>query len=317
MVQADPLVASRAVMMVAAHKDDLAAARSVSLSLKASGMVVDQADTGEEACELAKHYDYDIIILDLMLPDMEGYEVVRRLRAARNETPVLIVSGLSRPQAKVKGLGMGADDFITKPFDKAELMARVQAVVRRSKGFSQPMLRIGPLQLNLDGREVLVNGREVHLTGKEYAILELLVLRKGMVLTKEAFLNHLYGGMDEPEMKIIDVFICKLRKKLAQAGASNLIGTVWGRGYMIREPIAEAVEQRPIAQPNHTSRPGTATQRRDGRNGIFRSWAKTFIGWAAAVRAAIASVRERAFKWSFPALLEYLGWRSTPRSATA
>ena len=239
-------------MRVLLVEDDLAAARSVSLSLKASGMVVDQADTGEEACELAKHYDYDIIILDLMLPDMEGYEVVRRLRAARNETPVLIVSGLSRPQAKVKGLGMGADDFITKPFDKAELMARVQAVVRRSKGFSQPMLRIGPLQLNLDGREVLVNGREVHLTGKEYAILELLVLRKGMVLTKEAFLNHLYGGMDEPEMKIIDVFICKLRKKLAQAGASNLIGTVWGRGYMIREPIAEAVEQRPIAQPNHT-----------------------------------------------------------------
>ena len=145
---------------------------------------------------------------------------------------------------------MGADDFITKPFDKAELLARMQAIVRRSKGFSQPTLRIGALELNLDSREVTVDGQEVHLTGKEYAILELLVLRKGMVLTKEAFLNHLYGGMDEPEMKIIDVFICKLRKKLALAGADNLIGTVWGRGYTVRDFNEAAV----VAK---RSRPGT------------------------------------------------------------
>jgi two-component system cell cycle response regulator CtrA len=223
-------------MRVLLIEDDLTTARGLSLMLKSGGAVVDQADTGEEALELARHYDYDVVILDLMLPDMEGYEVVRRMRAARIETPVLIVSGLSRPQAKVKGLGMGADDFITKPFDKAELLARMQAVVRRSKGFSQPTLRVGSLVLNLDSRDVTVEGQPVHLTGKEYAILELLVLRKGMVLTKEAFLNHLYGGMDEPEMKIIDVFVCKLRKKLAQAGGENLIGTVWGRGYMIREP---------------------------------------------------------------------------------
>ncbi|MBN9562974.1 MAG: response regulator transcription factor [Alphaproteobacteria bacterium] len=228
-------------MRVLLIEDDLTTARGLSLMLKSGGAVVDQADTGEEALELVRHYDYDVVILDLMLPDMEGYEVVRRMRAARIETPVLIVSGLSRPQAKVKGLGMGADDFITKPFDKAELLARMQAVVRRSKGFSQPTLRVGSLVLNLDSRDVTVEGQPVHLTGKEYAILELLVLRKGMVLTKEAFLNHLYGGMDEPEMKIIDVFVCKLRKKLAQAGGENLIGTVWGRGYMIREPNERAV----------------------------------------------------------------------------
>jgi len=178
-------------------------------------------------------------VLDLLLPDMEGYEVVRRMRSSRVETPVLILSGLTRPQAKVKGFGMGADDYITKPFDKAELVARIQAVIRRSKGYSQPLLKIGNLQLNLDSRDVLVDGNQVHLTGKEYAILELLVLRKGMVLTKEAFLNHLYGGIDEPEMKIIDVFICKLRKKLAQSGAGNLIGTVWGRGYMMRDPNSQ------------------------------------------------------------------------------
>jgi two-component system, cell cycle response regulator CtrA len=235
-------------MRVLLIEDDLTAARGLSLMLKSGGAVVDQADTGEEALELVRHYDYDVVILDLMLPDMEGYEVVRRMRAARIETPVLIVSGLSRPQAKVKGLGMGADDFITKPFDKAELLARMQAVVRRSKGFSQPTLRVGSLVLNLDSRDVMVEGRPVHLTGKEYAILELLVLRKGMVLTKEAFRNHLYGGMDEPEMKIIDVFVCKLRKKLAQAGGENLIGTVWGRGYMIREP-----NERAATSPMHVA----------------------------------------------------------------
>ena len=223
-------------MRVLLVDDEAIVARGVSLALRAAGMIVDTAETGEESLELARLYDYDIVVLDLMLPDMEGYEVVRRLRAARIETPVLILSGLNRPQAKVRGFGMGADDYITKPFDQHELVARIQAIVRRAKGFSQPTLNVGPLALNLSSREVLVDGRNVHLTGKEYAVLELLTLRKGVVLTKEAFLNHLYGGMDEPEVKIIDVFICKLRKKLAQAGAGELIGTVWGRGYVMRDP---------------------------------------------------------------------------------
>jgi two-component system, cell cycle response regulator CtrA len=223
-------------MRVLLAEDDVTAACGISMILKCGTAVVDLARTGEEALELVRHYDYDIMVLDLMLPDMEGYEVLRRMRLGRSHTPVLVLSGISRPEAKVKALGLGADDVMTKPFDKAELLARVQAVVRRSKGFSQAKLQIGPMQLNLDSRQITVNGQVVHLTGKEYAILELLVLRKGMVLTKDAFLNHLYGGMDEPEMKIIDVFVCKLRKKLALAGADNLIGTVWGRGYVIREP---------------------------------------------------------------------------------
>lgn len=237
-------------MRVLLVEDDLIAARGIALMLRGGGAVVDQADTGEEALELARHYDYDIVVLDLMLPDIEGYEVVRRMRAARVETPVLILSGLNRPAAKVKGLGAGADDYITKPFDQAELLARLQAVVRRSKGFSQPVLHAGNVKLNLDSREVTVGGQVVHLTGKEYAILELMVLRKGMVLTKDAFLNHLYGGIDEPEMKIIDVFVCKLRKKLVLAGAGNLIGTVWGRGYVIRPPEqAMRTELAPPAEP--------------------------------------------------------------------
>ena len=233
-------------MRVLLVEDDTIVARAISLALKASAMVVDIAETGEESLELARLYDYDIIVLDLMLPDMEGYEVVRRMRAARIETPVLILSGLNRPQAKVRGFGMGADDYITKPFDQTELVARIQAIVRRAKGFSQPTLSIGPLTLNLGSREVMVDGRNVHLTGKEYAVLELLTLRKGIVLTKEAFLNHLYGGMDEPEVKIIDVFICKLRKKLAHAGAADLIGTVWGRGYVLRDPAVATVAPMPM-----------------------------------------------------------------------
>ena len=216
-------------------EDDLTTARGIGLILKSIGAVMDEADTGEEAVELTRHYDYDVLIVDLMLPDMEGYEVVRRVRAARNNVPILILSGLSRTQARVKALAMGADDFVTKPYDKDELIARLRAVVRRSRGFSQPELSVGPLRIKQDSREVKVGETEVHLTGKEYAILEVLVLRKGSVLSKEAFLSHLYGGMDEPETKIIDVFICKLRKKLAQAGADNLISTVWGRGYMMRD----------------------------------------------------------------------------------
>ena len=227
-------------MRVLLVEDDPAVARSITLVLRHSSMIVDAVDAGEDALSFARLYDYDLILLDLMLPDMEGYEVIRRLRAVRVESPVLILSGLSRPQAKVKGFGLGADDYITKPFDPQELVARIQAIVRRTKGFRQQILQVGPLQLNLGSREVSVGGKQVHLTGKEYAILELLTLRKGNVLTKDAFLNHLYGGIDEPEVKIIDVFICKLRKKLASAGGGGLIGTVWGRGYVLRDPVPAA-----------------------------------------------------------------------------
>ena len=156
-----------------------------------------------------------------------------------SSTPILILSGLSGLDDKIKGLGVGADDYLTKPFDKRELIARIQAVVRRSKGHSDSIIETGKLKVNLDTRTVEVAGQPLHLTGKEYGILELLSLRKGTTLTKEMFLNHLYGGMDEPELKIIDVFVCKLRKKLASAatGGENYIETVWGRGYVLRDPV--------------------------------------------------------------------------------
>jgi two-component system, cell cycle response regulator CtrA len=216
-------------------EDDASAWRGLELSLKSARIIADQTDMGEEALDLARRYDYDIILLDLKLPDMEGADVIRRLRAARIDTPVLVLSGSSKPETKAQALRLGADDFLSKPFDRTELLARVQAIVRRCRGFSDTVLRAGSLELNLGSHEVTFHGRSVALTGKEFAILELMVLRKGSIISKEAFLSHLYGGMDEPELKIIDVFICKLRKKLALAGAGNVIGTVWGRGYVVRE----------------------------------------------------------------------------------
>ena len=198
-------------------EDDPVSARLIEQSLKAENMVSESASCGEDGIELAKLYDFDIIVLDLRLPDIDGYEVVRRLRTAKVETPILILSGRSDPTDKVRGLMGGADDYLTKPFNKAELVARIQAIVRRSKGHAESVIRTGKLLLNMDARSVEADGRRLHVTGKEYSILELLSLRKGTTLTKEMFLDHLYGGMDEPEVKIIDVFICKLRKKLAEA----------------------------------------------------------------------------------------------------
>ncbi|MEQ8287569.1 response regulator transcription factor CtrA [Thalassospira sp.] len=224
-------------MRVLLVEDDNTYADSIELMLKSEGMVIDTTDLGEDGLEIGKLYDYDIILLDLMLPDIDGYEVLRRLRDARVDTPVLILSGLTETEDKVKGLGFGADDYLTKPFEKTELLARVQAIVRRSRGHAQSMIATGKLNVNLDARTVDVDGSPLHLTGKEYGILELLSLRKGTTLTKEMFLNHLYGGMDEPELKIIDVFVCKLRKKIQSATkGDNYIHTVWGRGYVLRDP---------------------------------------------------------------------------------
>ncbi|BCW88470.1 Cell cycle response regulator CtrA [Alphaproteobacteria bacterium SO-S41] len=231
-------------MRVLLIEDDSAMAQSIDLMLKSEGFNVYSTDLGEEGVDLGKLYDYDIILLDLNLPDMSGFEVLKHLRVAKVQTPILILSGTSTIENKVKGLGVGADDYLTKPFHKDELVARIHAIVRRSKGHSQSVILTGKLTVNLDTKTVEVQGSRVHLTGKEYQMLELLSLRKGTTLTKEMFLNHLYGGMDEPELKIIDVFICKLRKKLAMATeGDNYIETVWGRGYVLRDPPAGAAEK--------------------------------------------------------------------------
>ena len=234
--------------------------------LKTETFYVYSTGLGEEGFDLGKLYDYDIILLDLNLPDMSGFEVLRSLRICKVRTPILILSGIASIEDKVRGLISGADDYLTKPFHKKELIARIQAIVRRSKGHAQSVVRTGELCVDLDTKTAAVCGSRIHLTSKEYQILELLSLRKGTTLTKEMFLNNLYGGMDEPEIKIIDVFICKLRKKLANASnGKDYIGTVWGRGYVLREPSedetsASALSPAPWSKPyrpsqNHGRKP--------------------------------------------------------------
>jgi two-component system, cell cycle response regulator CtrA len=224
-------------MRILVIEDDSATAQSMELMLKFAGFNVFTTELGEEGIDLGKVYDYDIILLDLNLPDMSGLEVLRTLRVCKVRTPILIISGLAGLENKINGFGFGADDYLTKPFHKDELVARIHAIIRRSKGHAQSLIQTGDLVVNLDTKTVEVTAQRVYLTAKEYQMLELLSLRKGMTLTKEMFLNHLYGGMDEPEQKIIDVFICKLRNKLANAsGGKGYIETIWGRGYVLREP---------------------------------------------------------------------------------
>src|SRR4051794_21838367 len=223
-------------MRVLLIEDEPTTAKSIELMLGTEGFNVYTTDLGEEGLDLGKLYDYDIICLDLNLPDMHGYDVLKKLRTARVSTPVLILSRIGEMASKVRALGFGADDYVTKPFPRDELVARIQPTVHRSKVHSQSVTLPATVAVTLDAKTIEVDGSRVHLTGKEYAMLELLSLRKGTTLTKEMFLNHLYGGMDEPELKIIDVFICKRRKKLSLAcGGANYIETVWGRGYVLRE----------------------------------------------------------------------------------
>jgi two-component system cell cycle response regulator CtrA len=225
-------------MRVLLIEDDKLMSRALGLMLDQAGFDHEAVTSGEAGVDMARLYDYDAIILDLSLPDVHGYEVLRQVRTSRVNTPVMILTGDAEIASKVSGFGHGADDYVTKPFSKEELMARLHALVRRSNGHGDSVVTTGPIKLDLASRTVEVNGERVHLTGKEFAILEMLSLRKGMTLTKEMFLNHLYGGRDEPELKIIDVFVCKLRKKLHLAGASPTacIETVWGRGYALRDP---------------------------------------------------------------------------------
>jgi len=247
------------ILIVEGHPETRA---SMELMLKSAGFNVYSTDLGEEGVDLAKLYDYDVITLDLNLPDMSGYDVLKQIRTAKVRTPVIIVSGLAGIDDKVKGLGIGADDYMTKPFHKDELVARIFAVVRRSRGFSQSVVTIDDLTVNLSRKTVAIAGNDVHVTGKEFAMIELLALRKGSTVSKDQFLTHLYGGFDEPELKIIDVFVCKLRNKLRKASPEGrqYIETIWGRGYVLREQRTESPSLQPEiadmveAPPVHVSK---------------------------------------------------------------
>lgn len=233
-------------MRILIIEDDEIVASTVELFLKSEGFRTHTETLGEEALEVAKHYEYDAILMDLNLPDMSGVEVLRKLRLNRVATPVIVLSGQTDLETKIRCLGAGADDYLAKPAVNAELAARLRAVVRRAKGHAQSVIQIDDLAVNLDIKAAEIDGERVPLSSKEYQMLELLALRRGTTLTKETFLNHLYGEMDEPEAKIIDVFVCKLRKKLAAyTNGKTYIETVWGQGYLIRN--ADKVVERVAA----------------------------------------------------------------------
>ena len=228
----------RPVMRILFAEDKFTSSRAILSALKKAGFAADLARSGQNAIELLRDYDYGLAIITTTLADMDGYTILNTLRTLKVATPVIILSDIDTPDAKIRAFALGADDYLAESFETAELIARVQAILRRSNGYAHPVAQVGSLTLNLNNHTVTVEDRPIHLTGKEFAILELLVLRKGIAQTKETFLNHLYGGRDEPDIKIIDVFICKLRKKLQTVGAEDLISTVWGRGYILHDPQA-------------------------------------------------------------------------------
>ncbi len=229
-------------MRILLIEDDPVVATSIELMLRTENFHVQAVAAGEEGVDLGKLNEHDLILLDLNLPDMSGYDVLRSLRAATVKTPILILSGLATIENKVRGLGFGADDYLTKPFHKDELIARIHAILRRSAAQTANVVRCGDLVINLEAQRALIRDKFLVLTRKEFQILEFMALRNGSTITKEMFLNHLYGGMDEPVVKIIDVFICKLRKKLADAsGGTQYIETVWGRGYTLREHAPQSM----------------------------------------------------------------------------
>src|SRR5262245_14054754 len=237
-------------MRVLLIEDHIAAAQAVELSLEAEGLDVDAVGRGKDGVELARRYDYGVILLDLTLPDISGFQVLRSLRLSRVKTPLLILSALAGTEHKVKALHAGADDYVTKPFQEDELVARIHALVRRAAGNAEPRVQVGGLTVDLQTGAVELAGVRLYLTDKEYRVLELLSLRKGRPVSKEMFLDHLYGGLDEPVPKIIDVFICKLRKKLAAvAPGAVYIAIERGRGYVLREPAAAAQHHVPAATP--------------------------------------------------------------------
>lgn len=223
-------------MKILIIEDDSLLADNIKLQFKKNNIQADTVTSGEEALEYLETYTYDLILLDLLLPDTSGLEILRSIRGKNINTPVLILSGLNDSDNKVEGLSQGADDYLTKPFEPKELMARVNAIVRRSKGYDQSIIKIGSIEVNIDNKQVSAFSKPILVTNKEYSILEILSLRKGKPVSKEYILDQLYGGLEFPEPKIIDVFVCKLRKKIKKVTGQNYIGTIWGQGYVIQEP---------------------------------------------------------------------------------
>lgn len=206
--------------------------------LRKAGYAVDAAQNGREGLWLATENEYDVIVLDLMLPEIDGLTVLRALREQGKTTHVLVLSAKDMVEDRILGLRQGADDYMVKPFSFDELCARLEALVRRSYQVKNPVVRVGDLEVNTAARRAWYAGREIRLTPREYGLLEILVLRAGEVVSRRDLWEHLYAFDDEAASNVVDVLVCSLRRKLGPESAQSLIRTRRGEGYMVdaREP---------------------------------------------------------------------------------
>jgi two-component system, cell cycle response regulator CtrA len=224
------------MMRVLLIEDDLSTAKSVQLSLLVQDIKCTICHTGYEGVTQATNSQYDIILLDMILPDLDGTEVIYKLRQNKVQTPILILSAITHPDQKIKALKLGADDYMTKPFNNTELIARIKAIVKRANKDIKSIAHIGKVTIDFNLKTVKVLDKHIHLTDKEYAIVELLALKRTGFSTKEHIMEYLYGNINQAPIKIINVFICRVRKKLEKAsGGYNFIQTVWGSGYRLLE----------------------------------------------------------------------------------
>ena len=224
-------------MRVLLVEDDANTAQSIELILKSEGYIVDTTDLGEDGLEIGKLYDYDIIILDLMLPDIDGYEVLRRLRSSRVNTPILILSGLSELDNKIKGLGFGADDYLTKPFEMSELLARLEALLRRAPAAPDPahpseVYQFGPVRVDFRRAEVEQSGTLVELSALEFRLLRYFIEHRGATISRDELLNEVWGYNALVSTRTVDVHVAWLRQKVeTNSRHPQYILTVHGMGY--------------------------------------------------------------------------------------
>lgn len=222
------------ILIVDADKSE---AHQLHTEMLSARYVPETTHNAEEAIEYLRAYPFDIAIIALGDTAFDGLQLIREIRTARLDVPIMALTAATKPGLRLQALNSGADDAVSRPISRdvlEEMMARTRAITRRAAGFSQSEITLGPVRVMLDSREVYVGDASLHLTNKEFEILQVLVKRRNTVISKETFLTALYGGLDTPDPKIIDVFICKLRKKLKHKGCGDLIQTAWGKGYVIR-----------------------------------------------------------------------------------
>ncbi len=211
------------------------AARQLTELMAGEGWPLRIAENGADGLQLAHLDEYDIVLLDAELPDLSSLDLIRRMRSAGVATPIIVLSGDNDVDRRIRAFAAGADDVVLRLVDPGELLARIAAISRRAHGHASSVINIGAISVDIDRQTVEANGRPLRLTGKEYALFELLAVRNGAVVSCGTILDHLYGGLDEPDTDVVSVFICRLRRKLTQAGVpAGVLQTVWGRGFSLR-----------------------------------------------------------------------------------